>query len=124
MLQYDDIPGTYAAERLVGIDDELAVCQRFYLIILILEVESAIIILEGPEKGQTVRVTAVFCFCFAFSLEACAIGPEYNGIVPFCPGNTGVQGIEVDLIIIVVICTESCLFIFPGGAGEQVKVMA
>ena len=51
MLKNNDVSGADPTERLVGIDHELIVSQCFNLVVLVLEVEAAVIILEGPEEG-------------------------------------------------------------------------
>jgi hypothetical protein len=111
-----------AAEMLVGIDNEPVVVKGLDLVILILEIKHAVIILEGPEEGEAVSVMMLVPGAVFFQ-GAGAVRPKDDGIIFFKTNDTGVERVEAGGVFICRLGIKAGLFVFPGGAGEEVHVM-
>lgn len=122
MPEDNGIAGMVAAEALVGIDNEPVVGKGLNLIILILEIKHTIIILEGPEEGEAVGVV-MFVPGMGFFQSACAVCTEDDGIIFFKTNDAGVERVEAGSVLIFRLSIKAGLFIFPGGAGEEVHVV-
>ena len=117
--EYDGISPVDPAQFLVRIDHHMVVIQLLQLIILVPEINGAVIILKGPHKGQTVG-TGKLALDGALHKSPGTICPEKDGIVLFIARNTRVQGIEYPIII----RAEARFFVFPGRMSKQFQLFA
>jgi hypothetical protein len=118
MFENDGVAGIDPSELLVGVDLEPAGGEDLYFVVLILEVDGAIIILKGPHKGEAVGA-GEFAFYQALPGIARSIFPENDRIVFFASGDGRVEGVEA----VVVIGVEAGTLISPGVTGQQLHVV-
>ena len=118
MPENNGIAGADPAKTLICIDLEPVGVQHLYLVILILEIDGAVIVLEGPHKGQAVGIGDP-AFNGAFRQGPRAIGPENDHIVPFTARNARIQGVENPILVGI----KTRFFVFPGGMGKQFEIM-
>ena len=110
-----------AFKPVIGIDHQVVLIEGLDLIVLILEIEKAVIVLKGPEERQAVRI-GVLVPGLAFPERAGAVRPEDDGIVFLETYDTRVQGIKAGAILIFRI--KSGFFVFPGCMCQEVHIMA
>jgi hypothetical protein len=107
MFQNNGIAGGNGPKFLVGIDLETVPGQGPYFVILVLEVDGAVVILKSPLEGEGIGTS-------------CAIFAKNDGVVLFRSCYARVEGVEDPVII----GAEAGFFIFPGITGEQFHVVA
>jgi len=110
-----------AAKALIGIDNESVAIKGLDLVILILEIKHAVIILEGPEEGEAVGAMMLISGV-GFFQGAGAVSAENDGIIFFKTNDTGVERVEAGSVLISRLGIKAGLFVFPGGAGEEVHI--
>ncbi len=119
MSENNGIAGADAAKTLICIDLEAVVGQGPYLVILILEIDDAVTVLEGPHERQAIRVRNL-AFDDAFIQRTRPVGPEDDHIVRFTTRDLGIEGVEDPRLVAI----ETRLFVFPGSMGKQFKITA
>jgi hypothetical protein len=118
MFENDRVTGLALSQALVRVDLEVILVQFTDLIILILEIDAAVIIRKGPCEGEAIGIGG-FALDQAFLQRAAAVRLKNDGIIDLATGNAWIEGIE-DAIIVRI---ESRLFIFPGAVRKHFKVM-
>ena len=114
----DRIAGALAAVALIRIDLEALLGEDFYAVVLILEIDGAVVVLECPDEGEGVGVAAIAAVAGYLGIAG-AVLAENDGVVFFAAGDAGIERVE-DAVIIV----NTRLFISPGASGEDVHVFA
>ena len=122
VFENDGIAGADFSQFLIGIDLEPVTGEGPYFVILVLEIQYAVIVLKGPEEWEAVGAV-VFVPGVVFFEGARAICPEDDGIIFFKTNDTGVEGIEVGGVVIIRLGVETSFFITPRGIGEQFRIV-
>jgi len=117
MFEDYGVPGAGAPDPLIRVDLESVGRELPYLVVCILEIDGAVTILKSPHKWKAIGV-AVTAFVAELRITGAVFAKDYS-IVFFAAGDTRIERVERSVVIV-----ESCLFIFPGCAREQIKVFS
>jgi hypothetical protein len=115
----DDIAGAGFSKSLICIDLEPVVGQRPHLIILVLEIDAAVVVLKGPDKGQAGGVGDL-AFCKILIQGTGAVGLKDDPDVFITTCDLGIERVEHPFLITL----KTRFLIFPRCMGEQFDVMA
>ena len=124
MLQDNNVSRIDSPELFIGIELQAILVQRPYFVVLILEINSAVIILKGPHEWQAVGIDLRSLRTELRIRASCGIArtilAKNDRIVFFAAGNARIKSIENTIIIRI----ETRFFVFPGCIGEQVQIFA